>query len=262
MAETKPLPSGLRQPIGSDLILAVRMVVQSLGRRSAHRADRIDAEIMAERIVQALRGLNYIILQKPPRPIAPAFSLPQMGKSMRTEADPGSVEVVAAGRLDGKNGRQVPEPPAAARGPEDEACGLDPNGQVRSLQSSRPYPHRPPHQEARAQHAGGVRAGGCPLHRMQRRWRSSCHAAAMRPRLPQATGMRTGCPRSKEDYTLSRHRPRCGRHCYMPEPGGHPTAHRTYRCKCGAGVHAYAFEQMSSRIRFRCEDQPLGSKGL
>ena len=101
MTESRPIPSGLRQPIESDLILALRMVVQSLGRRSAHRADRVDAEIMAERIVQALRGLNYIILQKPPRPIAPASSLPRMGRGMQPDADPESVEVVAAGWLDG-----------------------------------------------------------------------------------------------------------------------------------------------------------------
>ena len=101
MTKTKPIPSDLRQPVESDLILAVCMVVQSLGRRSAHRADRIDAEIMAGRIVQALRGLNYIILQQPPRPIAPASSLSSMGKGMRPEADPEPVAVVAAGRLDG-----------------------------------------------------------------------------------------------------------------------------------------------------------------
>ena len=30
MTESRPIPSGLRQPIESDLILALRMVVQSL----------------------------------------------------------------------------------------------------------------------------------------------------------------------------------------------------------------------------------------
>jgi hypothetical protein len=91
MTEPKPIPSDLRQPIEADLILAVRMVVQSLGRRSNHRADRIDAEIMAERIIMALRELNYIILQKPPRQIAPASSIPP--RSVGLAAEPVAVEI-------------------------------------------------------------------------------------------------------------------------------------------------------------------------
>ena len=140
MTETKLKPPDLRQPIESDLILAVRKVVQSLGRQSAHRADRIDAEIMAERIVQALRGLNYIILQKPPRPIAPASSLPRMGKGMWPDADPEPLRSLRPAGSTVEMGGKDPNRQPQLAGPKMTPMGLGPTGQVRLLQSSRASP--------------------------------------------------------------------------------------------------------------------------
>jgi hypothetical protein len=90
VTETRPIPVDLRHPVEADLILTFRMAIQTLGRRSVHRTDRLDAEIMAEQIITALRRSNYIILRKPPTPIALASSLPPMGKGVRPdrEAEP------------------------------------------------------------------------------------------------------------------------------------------------------------------------------
>jgi len=83
----KSIPADLRLPVEMDLRLILRMAVQSLGRRSATRSDRLDAEIAAERIIEAIRKFNYVILQGPPIPISDISKHPKMGNWAQAPAE-------------------------------------------------------------------------------------------------------------------------------------------------------------------------------
>ena len=95
---------------------------------------------MAERIVQALRGLNYIILQKPPRPIAPASSLPRMGKACGPTLIQSPLRSLRPAGSTVEMGGKDPNRQPQFAGLKMTPVGLGPTGQVRSLQSSRASP--------------------------------------------------------------------------------------------------------------------------
>jgi hypothetical protein len=99
-------------------------------------------ELRLPTFITALRGLNYIILDKPLRPIAATSWIPR--RTVGLAADQVAVETASSTiKWEAKTRTAAGEPAA-------HAPGLDPDAQVRPLSAPRPAPDRPAHQEIRA----------------------------------------------------------------------------------------------------------------
>ena len=62
-----------------DILSAIAYALRHDGRRPTRQADHLIAQAAAARVLEALRR-GFLISPRPPSPLAPASSLPKMGR--------------------------------------------------------------------------------------------------------------------------------------------------------------------------------------